>query len=631
MTHPPTLSQQRTRWFKAIAILLPLVALFLLEGVLRLVGYGQEYPLFVASDQPGYVVMNPRVSEKYFTNSRDATIGFQEPFSLEKAPNTFRIFVLGASTAVGYPYLHNGSFHRWLQYRLNRTFPDKRIEVINLALTAVNSYTVWDFSRQLPDYQPDAVLIYAGHNEYYGAMGVGSTSAIGSTPTLVRLVLYLREYRTVQWLTSVISTFRPSPSESDLSENLMKRMAAQQAISYQSDLYHQGIQQYETNMSDALSFLDKHRIPTFIGTLVSNEKDLCPFISDTTQAEVSAAHYYQVGQQRYAQGNFAAAKQAFVQAKELDMLRFRAPEAMNNIIVKLAKRFPGVHLVDAEAHFESVSPHRVVGQEMLLEHVHPNLRGYAQLADAFYQQLEKEKMIEADWNEAMDARTLQREMPITEVDSLAGAYEIMILKKGWPFYQPIAEVDTAQRTLPEAIAGALAVRQISWEEAMERLYQFYYQNQQYEQALKVAEAVTLEHPDQPQFFTKAAGLALQLNNFAKADYLFQCALSLNPSATLARKIAVNFIQADAFTTALPYLEYTAEHAPNDRLIPRLIEAVNAVEKADTLMHEPLVMTQLAEHYAVLGKQEQAAAYLQDVLGQDPANSRARALLERLNR
>ena len=211
MTHPPTLSQQRTRWFKAIAILLPLVALFLLEGVLRLVGYGQEYPLFVASDQPGHVVMNPRVSEKYFTNSRDATIGFQEPFSLEKAPNTFRIFVFGASTAVGYPYLHNGSFHRWLQYRLNCTFPDKRIEVINLALTAVNSYTVWDFAHQLPDYQPDAVLIYAGHNEYYGALGVGSTSAIGSTPALVRLVLYLREYRTVQWLTSVIHTFRPSP------------------------------------------------------------------------------------------------------------------------------------------------------------------------------------------------------------------------------------------------------------------------------------------------------------------------------------------------------------------------------------------------------------------------------------
>ena len=630
MTHPPTLSQQRTRWFKAIAILLPLVALFLLEGVLRLVGYGQEYPLFVASDEPGYVVMNPRVSEKYFTNSRDATIGFQEPFSLEKAPNTFRIFVLGASTAVGYPYLHNGSFHRWLQYRLNRTFPDKPIEVINLALTAVNSYTVWDFAHQLPDYQPDAVLIYAGHNEYYGALGVGSTSAIESTPTLVRLVLYLREYRIVQWLTSVIHTFRPSPSESDLSENLMKRMAAQQAIPYQSDLYDQGIRQYETNMTDALSFLNKNNIPTFISTLVSNEKDLRPFISDTTQAEVSAAHYYQVGQQQYAQGNFAAAKQAFVQAKEWDMLRFRAPEAMNKVIVELAKRFPQVHLVDAKAHFESMSPHRIVGQEMLLEHVHPNLRGYAQLADAFYQLLQEEKMIEADWSKAMDARTLQQEMPITAVDSLAGAYEVMILKEGWPFYQPITEADTAQRTLPEAIAGALAVRQISWEEAMERLYQYYYQNQQYEPALKVAEAVTLEHPDQPQFFTKAAGLALQLNNFAKADYLFQRALSLNPSATLARKIAVNFIQADALTTALPYLEYTAEHAPNDRLIPRLIEAVNAVE-TDTLTHDPSVMTQLAEHYAVLGKQEQATIYLQDVLANDPANSRARALLERLNR
>ena len=27
--------------------------------------------------------------------------------------------------------------------------------------------------------EPDAVLIYAGHNEYYGALGVGSTESLG--------------------------------------------------------------------------------------------------------------------------------------------------------------------------------------------------------------------------------------------------------------------------------------------------------------------------------------------------------------------------------------------------------------------------------------------------------------------
>ena len=88
-------------------------------------------------------------------------------------------------------------------------------------------------------------------------------------------------------------------------------MAAQQAIPYQSDLYDQGIRQYETNMTDALSFLNKNNIPTFISTLVSNEKDLRPFISDTTQAEVSAAHYYQVGQQQYAQGQFRCGQASF--------------------------------------------------------------------------------------------------------------------------------------------------------------------------------------------------------------------------------------------------------------------------------------------------------------------------------
>ena len=98
-----------------------------------------------------------------------------------KDDSTLRIFVLGESTTIGYPFFHNGSFHRWLQYRLMHTFPDRQFEIINLSLTAVNSYTVLGFAKELIRYKPDAVLIYTGHNEFYGTLGVGSSSRIGSS------------------------------------------------------------------------------------------------------------------------------------------------------------------------------------------------------------------------------------------------------------------------------------------------------------------------------------------------------------------------------------------------------------------------------------------------------------------
>jgi hypothetical protein len=166
--------------------------------------------------------MNKYASERYFSDTANATRGNIEPFKADKGSNSFRIFVLGESTTAGYPYLHNGSFHRWLQYRLMHMYPGINFEVINVSLTAVNSYTALDFGRQVTEFQPDAVLIYTGHNEYYGALGVGSTSHIASNRTLVRLVLELRRFRFVQLMESCFRNMKGGADGTiDQRENLM--------------------------------------------------------------------------------------------------------------------------------------------------------------------------------------------------------------------------------------------------------------------------------------------------------------------------------------------------------------------------------------------------------------------------
>ena len=81
-------------------------------------------------------------------------------FGKKKQKNTFRIFVLGESAAMGFPYPNNISFQRMLKYQLQKTNPDKDIEIINLALTAINSYTFYDFAQELVHFEPDAIFIY---------------------------------------------------------------------------------------------------------------------------------------------------------------------------------------------------------------------------------------------------------------------------------------------------------------------------------------------------------------------------------------------------------------------------------------------------------------------------------------
>jgi hypothetical protein len=134
-TQAALLQKKRMLVIKIISILFPFMLLGGLELGLRLFHYGHDLRLFITA--PGnndYYILNPDASRKYFSNQEIATTGNKELFKKVKATNTLRIFVLGESTTIGYPYFHNGSFHRWLQYRLMHNCPDKRLEIINLSL-----------------------------------------------------------------------------------------------------------------------------------------------------------------------------------------------------------------------------------------------------------------------------------------------------------------------------------------------------------------------------------------------------------------------------------------------------------------------------------------------------------------
>ena len=257
----------RVRLFKLFSVLLPILFICILESVLILFGYGHSYDVFEVDESNSFKRLSSEVSKKYFLQNENATFGFDEPFSIIKPKKTFRIFVLGASTAVGFPYYHNGSFHRMLNYRLQRTYPDIDFEVVNLGLTAVNSYTLVDFSYEVADNDPDAVIIYAGHNEYYGALGVASTSRMGRNPTFVKTLLKLREFRSVQlFLNFKKSIFKLVSDEVDISQTLMKRMAEGQIIEKDSKIYHQGLTQFETNLKEIYNVLSEKQIPDLRGS-----------------------------------------------------------------------------------------------------------------------------------------------------------------------------------------------------------------------------------------------------------------------------------------------------------------------------------------------------------------------------
>ncbi|HWB93868.1 MAG TPA: hypothetical protein VG605_18545 [Puia sp.] len=505
-------------------MLLPVLLLALVELSLRVFGYGHDTQLFIRyPDDPRYCVMNKYASERYFSDTANETRGFVEPFLKNKPAGTFRIFVLGESTTAGYPYFHNGSFHRWLKFRLMHEHPGLHFEIINVSLTAVNSYTVLDFGRQVLDYQPDAILVYAGHNEYYGALGVGSTSHIANSRWLVMTILALRRSRLVQLLGRLWSELRGQSGTPDQRENLMQRMAADQQIVFGSPAYLAGIRQFRDNMRELCRVTSTRGVPVFLSTVVSNEKDLKPFSGGSRE--------YALGDSAYRAGAFDLARRYYVQAREIDALRFRAPMAIDSVIVQLAGAYPNVHLVDALGRFEEASPHGIVGKETMLEHVHPNLYGYALLSDAFCQAIARAHLFARPAADTLAFDSLLVKMPVTAMDSLNGAYTIMMLRSRWPFNEPIPADFKRGNSVPEQLAGGVAVGRITWLQAMQELYAYSMRVGDKPTASKVAEALYLDRPLNTRYALYAGRLKFELGDTAGALFYFKQAYAADPSGT----------------------------------------------------------------------------------------------------
>jgi hypothetical protein len=222
------------KWFFAVLVLLPIIFFVILEIFLRIVHYGNNYDQWVSVGEGKYVI-NSVIGKKYFSSGDFNPSASEDEFDIHKKANAFRIFVLGESSAEGFPYSPMGSFSRYIRRRLELVYPNTPIEVINLGMTAINSYTLLDLLPGVLDQKPDLILIYTGHNEYYGALGVGSVQSFGSSRTLIRSILYLNDFRITQLVRNslhwVLSLF--SSGNKTLSGTMMSNMAKDKYITYE--------------------------------------------------------------------------------------------------------------------------------------------------------------------------------------------------------------------------------------------------------------------------------------------------------------------------------------------------------------------------------------------------------------
>jgi len=586
--------------FSVSALLLPLLLLVILEGGLRLARFGAYPPLIEPVEgYPGYVQPREDVSARYFKSiSNLPNIPF-DWFSEPRSDSTFRLVLQGGSTAAGWPYYFAADLADVVETHLQRMHPDFRFEVMNTSMAAVNSYTLLDLSEEIIALRPDAVLIYAGHNEYYGALGVGSSQRFASSPAIINLYLKLRPLRTVQLLQRAISGvmgwFVADPGGSQPGNTLMQDMVGEQRIPLGSPLYEKGLEQFRFNMNQLLARYAEAGVPVYIGTLASNLRDQTPFLSGTgdhhaalpdkairragtllsrgqadsalvvidgaiDQAPLHAGARFMRARTLESLGRMKEAREAYTAAKDRDELRFRAPEAMNDIIRDLADNH-GARVVDTRQAMEKASPNGLIGKDMMLEHLHPTVPGYRILGGAFFMGLAgdrfgQERGVSWTWDQALSESRLPT--PIPAVDSLSGAYRVQQLTASWPFKSIGSRLTRIDTLMPGTLTGDVALRlfrdDIQRIEALDAIRTAATQSGDLETAQTYLEAIIQSFPMVPGPHIALAKLNMQLGRLEEAERLAREELTISDHAEALQVLGTLLLNRRQIDAAIPYLE-----------------------------------------------------------------------------
>jgi tetratricopeptide (TPR) repeat protein len=578
----PSLSPRKKRVFRIVLLLLPLVLLAIIELMLRLFDYGGNLDLLISAPEKisNYKMCNKNVGRRFFHVLQSTLPAVPKDLILKKKPrNGYRIFVLGESTAAGFPYGNNMMFSRILNRRLADAFPERHIEVMNTAMAAINSYALLDFMDEILDHEPDAILINSGHNEFYGAMGVASMESVGKYRWVVNTFLKLTHFRTFLLIQDFVGQIRRWIEKIDYEDTatvpaatLMERVVADQTIVYGSHLYELGKRQFEANLRAICKKAKDHGVPVLISELVSNIRDQVPFISQATDSLPSALEIYRLAQSLEAEKKYVDAKYAYEQAKDFDALRFRAPEEFNKIIHRVAAEFSGP-VVPMKSYFEKASSNGLVGDNLMTDHLHPNIEGYFLMANAFFDAMHKNRFIDEVWNltNVKPDSVYRRDWGLSKLDTVYAELGISILKGGWPFQPKSMPNRALQEFHPKNEVDSMAVavlvkNELNLESAHLKLAMHYTQKRLYPLVFQEYKSLYYTIPNEVVFYERAAEALRRMEKFDEALSILLQARKVRETGTGNKMIGLILLLDGKVTQAIPYLEKAMISLPNDPLL-----------------------------------------------------------------
>lgn len=410
----------RRRWlFRLLAATaVPLLFFVLLELGLRLAGKGRDPHFFVARDFDGRAVVteNERFGWRFFPS---AIARRPSPVVLPPAKDEgeFRVFLLGSSAAMGDPEPSYG-MARLLEEMLRASCPDRKVRVVNAAMTSINSHVLTEIAKDCAAMEPDLFIVYEGNNEAIGPWGPGTVFARAQSLPMVRAAKWLQTTRIGQMAQSMRESAGKDAAEQEQWGGI--RMFMEHQLAADDPAVERMYSHFAANLEQIADIAESAGAATIMCTVAVNLRNCSPFASlhgtgistadrerfaqtmddglkalRAGDAATAASHFdgalaiddrfaaahFMAGRAREALGEAAKAAEHYELARDLDALRFRTDSAMNEAIRRAFGQREGVRLVDVEALIAERSA-GVPGFDWFVDHVHFTFDGNAEVARA---------------------------------------------------------------------------------------------------------------------------------------------------------------------------------------------------------------------------------------------------------
>jgi lysophospholipase L1-like esterase len=421
----PLLSKKKKLYFRLFALGLPFFCFFFLELVFRLLGIGRaplEDPyillyspssIFKRVKQEGEVFLRVYREELYSTRNIQ--------FPAKKPQGKTRIFCVGGSASAGWPHQSAHAYSTYLAEALKHVYPQKDFEVLNLSGHAFGSNRVRLIFEELLEFEPDLLILYSGNNEFLEERFYKKPTA--TSRRIHQIGNLLRLSRIYSWVegkilkeiepSTALDANRKSKNKESIESKIFQR---ELELRRDPEQFEQLLQHYRFNIEKMIESAQAKKIPVCVLSVPVNLKNWIPNVSAHPESfkalESWTSLYHRVrlallhkekeavslGEQLVAQDphyaeshfrlgqayeeakDFVKAREAFLNAVDLDYNPFRALRSINTILRETSQRF-NVLFFDAEESFAQASHSKgCPGDELFLDYVHPTVQGNLLLA-----------------------------------------------------------------------------------------------------------------------------------------------------------------------------------------------------------------------------------------------------------